>query len=87
MTRLIKSYPEYKKLFNEFRNTYSIVSCSSLFKYNLNRLMSIVINKIDSEAIFRLENFVDNEDFDMINLDKAKKMIKELLEDDNSTEG
>lgn len=58
VTELAARFPRYAHIFQRLYDNYRVIPCSSLFRYNLDQLMVIIINKLGMEAIHRLETFV-----------------------------
>lgn len=56
-------HPEYGQIFDRLYDNYRVITCSSLFKYNLNHLLLVILNKLGPTAI---ENFRQQINFDAI---------------------
>jgi uncharacterized protein len=50
---LAEQYPEHSGLLHRLRDSYSIMACSSLLKYNLTPLMTSILTKLGRGAILR----------------------------------
>ena len=58
---LAKRYPEHGDLFRRLRESYLVVPCSSLLRYNLTQLMISILNKLGQGAVFRFgSQFTDD---------------------------
>lgn len=81
MNFLIDKFPKYKTLFQRLNNNYNIIPCSSLFNYNLKKIVLAIMNKIEDSAIFRIENFLDTENIYKTDINRAKKLGNIVLYD------
>jgi GTP-binding protein EngB required for normal cell division len=50
---LAEQYPEHSGLLHRLRDTYAVIACSSLLKYNLTPLMTSILTKLGRGAILR----------------------------------
>jgi energy-coupling factor transporter ATP-binding protein EcfA2 len=58
---LVKQYPEHGGLLRRLRESYSVVACSSLLKYNLTPLMTSILTKLGRGAVLRFgSHFTDD---------------------------
>ena len=69
---LNNTYPQYSNVFSRLKQNYEFIPCSSLFRYNLGKLMLIIANKIGEAAAGRLSKFISEKKFNRIGLDKVK---------------
>jgi predicted GTPase len=60
-TQWCTKYPSYKPEFRRLYSCYQIIPCSSRFRYNLEVLMSVIINKLHTSSADRLKGFVEDE--------------------------
>lgn len=73
LKRLKDRYPKYQNVFERLYDNYQVIPCSSLFRFNLNKLMLVIVNKLGREAIARFNNFIDENVLDRVPLSKAKE--------------
>ena len=57
LDQLCEQYPEQKDLLKRLYNNYRVISCSSQFRYNLDTLMGVIVDKLESQAVASFENF------------------------------
>jgi len=81
LQRLKAHFPEHEKVFDRLYDNYQFISCSSMFKYNLGRLMLVIINKLGKNAINRFTNFIDSQNMGRVPLSEAKKMSNIVIFD------
>lgn len=72
LERLKQEFPKYTAIFDRLYDNYRVLSCSSRFKFNLDLLMKVIIDKIGPEGILRLNNFYNSNMMDRISLAEAK---------------
>ncbi len=69
-----RRYPQFAPVFERLYDNYRVIPCSALFKYHLDQLLIVILNKLDPSSI---ENFKQQIDFDAINQvpwQEAKKL-------------
>lgn len=82
--RLSSQYPNHTEIFNRLNENYSVVVSSTVFRYNLSSLLTSIMNKINDEAIFRIENFMDDENINIVPIDKALKLGNIIVYDSDT---
>jgi uncharacterized protein len=70
--QLKKQFPGHDDVFNRLYDGCRVISCSSLFRYNLLLLMRIIVDKLGVEAIARFRNFYTNQEMNVISLSRAR---------------
>ncbi len=81
--QLKKQFPDHDDVFDRLYDGCRVISCSSLFRYNLLLLMRIVVDKLGAEAITRFSNFYTNQEMNVISLSKARRYCNMLIVDSN----
>ncbi|MBD2297049.1 GTPase family protein [Nostoc sp. FACHB-190] len=71
LNRLKKDYPRYTGIFIRLYENSDVIYCSSRFRYNLAKLMSVIVNKISGEASLRFGKFI-SKDMNNVSWDKAR---------------
>ena len=69
---LKRRYPKYAPVFERLYDNYRVISCSSLFRFNLDLLMNVIINKLGIDAIERFSDFNSSGTMNHLPLAKAK---------------
>ncbi|WP_440106786.1 hypothetical protein [Streptosporangium sp. H16] len=46
-------YPAHREVFSRLRDNHRVLPCSALFRFNLTRLMTGVVNRLGPTAVFR----------------------------------
>ena len=67
-------YPQFKDIFKRLNQNFEVISCSSLFNFNLNKLLLVTFNKLGYEASGRFSKFINDEKLNLVPLSKARKM-------------
>ncbi|KYC35395.1 hypothetical protein WA1_06100 [Scytonema hofmannii PCC 7110] len=80
---LKKRFPQHSKIFERLYDNYQVIPCSSLFRYNLNQLMLVIVNKLGVNAIKRFKNFFDSKQMNKVLLSEAKKYSNIMVFDAN----
>lgn len=70
---LKKRFPQHAPVFDRLYDNYRVISCSSLFRFNLDLLMKVIINKLGLDAIERFSNFNSSGTMNHLPLAEAKK--------------
>lgn len=86
LTNLKNTYPKYAKVFERIYMNYEVIPCSSQFKFNLSKLLVVIINKLGKNATGRFSNLISTENVSKVLLDDALKMSNIILMDANSKE-
>jgi predicted GTPase len=82
LSQLKGKYPHYQEVFQRLYQNYQVVPCSSSFRFNLNKLMLVIVNKMGKEAIARFNNFL-NDQLDKLPFAKAKEYSNLIVIDPN----
>ncbi len=72
LDKLTNTYPKYKDIFTRLYQNSEVIYCSSRFRYNLAKLMSVIVNKIGGEASLRFRKFISKEGMNNLSWDKAR---------------
>ena len=56
-------YPNFAPVFERLRDNQRVIPCSALFRYNLLRLMVVIVNKLGDSAIGRFQRLVSTRTF------------------------
>jgi len=84
---LKEKYPRYSEVFDRLHQNYQVIPCSSLFRFNLNKLMLVTINKLGhDEATLKLKSFLNREALDSVSLDKARQFCNLVVLDPQKRE-
>jgi GTP-binding protein EngB required for normal cell division len=70
-----KQYPKYKDVFRRLREGCRIIPCSAHFRYNLDLLMNVIIEKLDTSSAGHFGGFVEEKPMDRIPYMVAKRLI------------
>jgi GTP-binding protein EngB required for normal cell division len=70
---LAAEYPQYEDLFTRLWQNFEIVAVSARYRFNLTKLMLLVLNRLGPMAVGRFEHFLDVESLDWVSLDEAKR--------------
>lgn len=70
---LKERFPNYTAVFDRLYDNYRVISCSSRFRFNLDFLMRVIINKLGSDAVARFSNFYTHGTLDRVPLIEALK--------------
>jgi uncharacterized protein len=79
VVELSEAYPQYKNVFNRLYDNYCPVACSAHFKYNLSRLILVILNKIGSDAVQNFKRVVDTDLLKIMSLDEARSLCNILV--------
>lgn len=60
-------------MFDRLYDNYRVIACSSLFRFNLDFLLKVLINKLGVEAVERFSNFTSSGTMNQLPLAVAKK--------------
>jgi uncharacterized protein len=82
LVALKKRYPLYEAVFDRIYDNYRVISCSSLFRFNLDLLLRIIIAKLGEEAITRFSNFYTDAALDRMPFAEARKLYNFIVLDE-----
>jgi len=74
-----QKYPRYQKVFERLYDNYQVVPCSAVFRYNLNKLMLVILNKLGQEATIQFQKLVAGEALDEIPFEKTENLCNLLV--------
>ncbi|WP_344921610.1 GTPase family protein [Streptosporangium oxazolinicum] len=55
-------YPAHREVFSRLRDNHRVLPCSALFRFNLTRLMTGVVNRLGPTAVFRFRRLLQDVD-------------------------
>jgi uncharacterized protein len=74
-------YPRHQDVFERLYDNYRVVSCSSLFRYNLGGVLSVVVNKLGQGASMRFEKFLTGPDANQVAVKQARDFCNMIVLD------
>lgn len=80
---LCEKFPEHQKIFNRLYENYRPIYCSSVFKFNLSKVLMVLSNKMSGEASIRMSNFLNENNLNSVTLNKAKQLSNMVIFDPN----
>jgi len=83
-SELKAKYPHHQEVFQRLYQNYQVIPCSSSFRFNLNKLMLVIVNKMGKEAIARFNNFLSDDRLDKLPFAKAKEYCNLVIIDPNN---
>lgn len=72
VNRLKLMHRDHAAIFDRLHDNYRVVPCSSLFRYNLAKLMLVIINKLGASAINRFSGFAKESELNRVAIAEAK---------------
>lgn len=72
LKQLQQRHPKYTEIFTRLYRNSEVIYCSSRFRYNLAKLMSVIVNKLGGEASMRFRSFTSKETMNRVSWEKAK---------------
>ena len=81
LKQLNERYPKFKNIFTRLYQASEVVYCSSLFRYNLTKLMQVVVDKIDGGASIRFRKFVSDSSMNQVAWNKARSFSNLIVFD------
>ncbi|GHT02198.1 hypothetical protein FACS189440_09770 [Bacteroidia bacterium] len=79
LEKLCGKYPKHANLFNRLYENYRPVYCSSVFKFNLGKVLMLISNKIDGNVAIRMGNFLKRKNIDNLPLSKARELSNMVI--------
>lgn len=76
-----EKYPRHKGIFERLYDNYRVVSCSSLFRYNLGGVLAVVVNKLGQGASLRFQKFLTGPEADQVSLETARDLCNMIVLD------
>ena len=73
LEELKKLFPNYQDIFERLYDNYRVVSVSSRFRFNLDLLIRLIINKLGTDAIARFGNFYTEKAMYIVPLKEARE--------------
>ena len=88
LVTLSQKYPKYVDVFKRIVNNQSVIPCSTIFSYNLNRVLSSITDKLSNESSIRSEGILSlsNKDLSIIPVSKVSKLINLYIYDNEKQE-
>ncbi|XWK88365.1 MAG: hypothetical protein U7127_29985 [Phormidium sp.] len=74
-----QKYPQYQKVFDRLYDNYQVIPCSALFRYNLNKLMLVILNKLGQEATIQFQKLIAGEALDQIPFEQTEDLCNLLV--------
>ncbi|GEM_PF-1180008 len=74
-----QKYPQYKKVFERLYDNYQVIPCSSVFRYNLNKLMLVILNKLGHEATIQFQKLIASDALDQIPFEQTENLCNLLV--------
>jgi GTPase SAR1 family protein len=81
VAKLSQRYPKHKEAFERLYDNYRVISCSSLFRYNLDELLLAILNKLGQDAIERIKQFINIDNLGQIPLKDAQQLSNLVIID------
>ncbi len=72
LIKLKENYPEHSDIFTRLYRNSEVIYCSSSFRYNLSKLMQVVVDKIEGAASIRFKNFISKSPMNRVSWNKAQ---------------
>ena len=69
--RLKHKHPDHEPVFDRLLDNHLVIPCSARFRFNLGRLMLVIMNKLGKEATLRFKSFLDPEKLVQLSADNA----------------
>lgn len=86
LRKLRDNYPEYSDVFIRLHKNSEIVYCSSRFRYNLSKLMQVIVDKLEGAASIRFRNFISKNPMNRVSWNKARKFSNLVVFDSEKDE-
>jgi len=78
---LKQKYPVYSSVFDRLYDNYQVIPCSAFFRFNLNKLLLVIVNKLGQDAVIRFRNFFDESQLDKMPISKSKEFCNLIVYD------
>lgn len=72
-------YPQYEKVFQRIYDNYQVIPCSAVFRYNFNKLILVILNKLGYEAVIQFQQIIAGDSLDRIPFDQTENMCNLLV--------
>ena len=82
--RLKGRYPRYRDVFDRLHDQYRVIPCSERFRYNLDFLMKVITDKLETHSAGQFGGFVANSRMDRVPCSEARNRINIVLVDESS---
>lgn len=76
---LSKAFPGNDDVFRRMYQNSQVIYCSSRFRYNLARLMRVVVDKLGGDTSLRFAKFTSKERMNRVPWERAKKTFSNLI--------
>jgi energy-coupling factor transporter ATP-binding protein EcfA2 len=80
-TGLARQYPRHAEVFERLYDNYRVISCSSLFRFNLAQLLVVIVNKLGRGAIARFHKFTSGHGLNEVALQTAREFSNMIVFD------
>jgi hypothetical protein len=80
-------YPEHEAVLNRLYDNYRVIPCSSKFRFNLDLLMRVIVDKLESHAIGRFGKFKVGGTMNKLSFSKAKLFRNMVIFDEAEKRG
>ena len=81
LSELKHQYPQHTAIIERLYDNYQAIVCSAHFKYNLTKMMLVIINKLGKDAIARFSEFVKRGSLNRMPFNQAKKYYNIVITD------
>jgi predicted GTPase len=82
--RLQRLYPRYKEVFASLYDQYRVIPCSERFRYNLDFLMKVITDKLETHLAGQFGGFVTSSRMDKVSCAVARNCINIVFVDESS---
>jgi len=82
--QLKRRYPRYRDVFDRLHDQYRVIPCSERFKYNLDFLMKVITDKLETHSAGQFGGFVVNSRMDKVPSSEARNRINIVFVDESS---
>jgi len=79
LSNLKGKYPNYSEVFDRLYDNYQVVPCSATLRFNLNKLMLVIVNKLGQDAIIRFRNFFEESHLDRLPIAQSKELFNIVI--------
>jgi uncharacterized protein len=74
-----QKYPQYTQVIQRLYENYQVIPCSGVFRYNLNKLMLVILNKLGHEATIQFQKIISSDALDQIPFDKTENLCNLMV--------
>ncbi|MEV4318137.1 GTPase [Actinocrispum sp. NPDC049592] len=80
-SELSARYPRHADVFERLYDNHRVISCSSLFRFNLAQLLLVIVNKLGGGAIARFQQFTSGQQLNEVSLGAAREFCNMIVFD------